>query len=213
MSGAEHGRFLGMLPGLGGVEVRITIDLAPELKALVVALAQAMQRTGHPAAPVPASAPSAPAEPVPPAAPPQPAAPVPGDAVPVPPAQLLQHGHRGTVWTPARLAVMEREYPKDTPIPTIYQLVMALPGPPVSIGSIGTIASQHGIYRSKRTAADAAQASVSTPATYETIRQGAAERGLAPHAEPLDLDKINRKRVELGRKPFVRVPDNQGETV
>ena len=147
-------------------------------------------------------------------------------APPVAPAAPPAPAHT-EVWTPERLAVLNRDWATDRAMRAIITEVAELPGAALTPKQIENRAYNLGLRRKpavppapaapsgivEQFRAAAAEAKAAPVAGFEpveadllTIRGWAAQRGLAPFGEPLDLGRINRKRVELGLAPFRHSP-------
>ena len=178
------------------LDVNIRLDLSPAFAAALQELARAL---GGRSVPPPSPSPS-----------PSPVPPPEASAVQVDTVADIEVGTAPGAapasaaeqprWTEERNALLTLRYRAGDEMRDILPRLNALPGPAISFGQMRAII----VYR-KLKRGDAAPAAAASPTTDDaTIRHWAAARGLCNGGEPIDIERINRKRTELGLAAFVR---------
>ena len=142
----------------------------------------------------------------------------------VPQAPLHPKGHAGcaperVVYTPERIEVLRREWPKGTDVHEIGELLAALPGAPVvSTGAIGVRAAGLGLRRPSGHGVPPKAAPASRPmldvsggppvvVDWQQMEKWAAERGISS-SELYGMERkkalalVNAKRKDLGLPAF-----------
>lgn len=105
------------------------------------------------------------------------------------------------VWTAERLAYVAAH--AWDPVRDIQDALLDMEGPYIALGALKEKVAE----ALAKTPAPAASASaLAEHADYATIYQWAAARGLASSRGGMDLEKVNKKRRDLGLVPFEMVP-------
>lgn len=112
------------------------------------------------------------------------------EAVPVEPAEP----ESGEMWTPARVSYFDAHKAKGSPR-ELQAGLLVLPGAYISVAEVKTRLSL-------------APSATVERASYNTAFAWAAGRGLATARDGMELDRVNRKRRELGLLPFEIVPSH-----